>query len=107
MLIFPYFVMIGFASRQWRSSHYAFMHVSNKNNNIQGRSSNVVNLIYHAIRNCSYRKEFAPSGDKFFPLREVPIMKRDAHKSPFDVRNFFSALATPLLDDRREMVITL
>ena len=22
-------------------------------------------------------KEFAPSGSKFFPLREVPILKRD------------------------------
>ena len=33
---------------------------------------------FHTIRNCSYRKEFAPSGSKFFPLREVPILKRDA-----------------------------
>ena len=39
----------------------------------------------------------------FFPLREVPILKRDTieenhcliQESPFDVRNFFSILATP------------
>ena len=44
------------------------------------------------------------SGSKFFPLREVPILKRDAIEdnncfiqlSPFDVRSLFSALATPL-----------
>ena len=45
----------------WRSSHYSFTHVCNKNSNIQGRSPNVVNLIFHAIRNCSIKKEFAPS----------------------------------------------
>ena len=41
---------------------------------------------------------------KFFPLREIPILKRDTieenhcliQKSPFDVHNFFSILATPL-----------
>ena len=64
----------------------------------------MVKDICHGIRNFSYRKEFALSGSKFFPLREGPIMKRDAveenhcllQKSPFDVRNFFSVLATPL-----------
>ena len=64
----------------------------------------MVKVIFHTIRNCSYRKEFAPSGSKLFPLREVPILKRDAieekrcliQKSPFDVCNFFSFLATPL-----------
>ena len=53
----------------------------------------MVKVIYHTIRNCS-----------FFPLREVPILKRDAieenhcsiQESTFDVRNFFSVLATPL-----------
>ena len=59
----------------WRSSHYAVTHVRNKNSNIQGRSPNVVKVTFHVIRNCSYRKEFAPSGSKFFPLREVSIMK--------------------------------
>ena len=54
------------------------MHMRNKNSNIQGRSPNVVKVIFHAIRNCSYKKEFAPFVSKFFPLREVPIMKRDA-----------------------------
>ena len=49
----------------------------NKNSNIQGRSHNVVKVIFHMIRNCSERKEFSPSGRKFFPLREVPNLKRD------------------------------
>ena len=65
----------------------------NKNSNNQGRSPNVVKVIFHTIRNC-----------KFFPLRVVPILKRDAIEvnhclvqySPFDVRNFFSILAKPL-----------
>ena len=50
----------------------------NKNSNIQGRSLNVIKVIFHTIRNCLLRKEFAPSGSKFFPLREVPILKSDA-----------------------------
>ena len=41
----------------------------------------------------------------FFPLREVPILKRDTNEEnhcliklfPFDVRNFFSVLATKVL----------
>ena len=53
-------------------------HMGNKNSNIQGRSLNVIKETYHTIRNCSQRKELAPSGSKFFPLREVPILKRDA-----------------------------
>ena len=61
-----------------RRSHYAITHVCNTNNNIQERSQNVVKVIFHTIRNCSLRKEFAPSGSKFFLLREVPIMKMDA-----------------------------
>ena len=68
----------------------------NKNSNNQGRSPNAVKMIFYTIRNCS--------GSKFFPLRVVPILKRDAIEvnhclvqySPFDVRNFFSILATPL-----------
>ena len=57
------------------------------------------------VRNCSYlRKEFTPSGSKFFPLREVTILKRDTIEhnnfliqlSPFDVHNLFSVLATRL-----------
>ena len=62
----------------WRSSHYAITNVRNKNSNIQGRSPNVVKVIFQTIRNCSIRKEFAPSGSEFFPLREVPILKRGA-----------------------------
>ena len=38
----------------------------------------MIKVIFHTIRNCSQRKELAPSGSKFFPLREVPILKRDA-----------------------------
>ena len=64
----------------------------------------MIKVIFHAIRNCSYRKEFAPSGSEFFPLAEVPLLKRDAIKEihfliqqpPFGVRNFFSILATLL-----------
>ena len=64
----------------------------------------MVKVIFHATRNCSLIKEFAPSGSKLFSLREVPIMKRDAIElnlsliqlSPFDVHNFFSVLATPM-----------
>ena len=61
----------------WRSSHYAVTYVCNKNSNIQGRAPNVVKVSFHTIRNFSLRKEFAPSGSKFFPLRVVPILKRD------------------------------
>ena len=51
------------------------------------------------------QEKFAPFGSKFFPLREVPILKRGAFEenhylfllSPFVVRNFFSVLATRLL----------
>ena len=54
------------------------MHVLNKNSNIQGRSSDVVEVIFHLIKKCSLMKEFASSGSIFFPLREVPTLKRDA-----------------------------
>ena len=37
----------------------------------------MVKVIYQTIRNCSEKKEFAPSGSKFFPLREVPILKSE------------------------------
>ena len=50
----------------------------NKNSNIQGRSLNVIKVIFHTARNCSERKECATSGSKFFPLREVPTLKREA-----------------------------
>ena len=54
-----------------------FTHVRNNNSNIQARSQNVIKVIFRAIRNFSLGKEIAPSGSKFFPLREVPILKRD------------------------------
>ena len=54
----------------WRSSHCAVTHVRNKKSYFQGRSPNVVKVIFHTIRNCS--------GSKFVPLREVPFSKRDA-----------------------------
>ena len=64
--------------QHWRSPHYAVTHMLNKNSNIHGMSPNVVKVIYHTTRDCSERKELAPSGSKFFPLREVPILKRVA-----------------------------
>ena len=73
-----------FIRRHMRSSHHAVTHVRNKNINIQVRSPNVVKVILHTMTKCSKRneiaprKEFAPSGGKFFPLREVPVSKRDA-----------------------------
>ena len=45
---------------------------------IPGKSHNVLISNFHAIRNFSLRKELAPTGSEFFPLREVPILKRDA-----------------------------
>ena len=62
----------------WRSSPYSVTHFYNKNSNIQGRLSNVVKVISQTRRNCSKKKEFNPSASKFFPLREVPILKRNA-----------------------------
>ena len=52
----------------------------NKNSNIQQRSPYVEKVIFHTIRYCSYRKEFAPSGSKFFPLRVVPILKKGTNE---------------------------
>ena len=65
----------------------------------------MVIVIFHTIRNCSLKKEFAPSGTKFFPLREFPILKRGAIEqnhcliqlSFFDVHIFSSVLATLLI----------
>ena len=37
----------------------------------------MVKVIFHSIRNYSLRKDFAPSGSEYFPLREVLILKRD------------------------------
>ena len=58
-----------FLSVHWRSSHYAVRLMCNKNSNIQRRSPNVVKVIFHIIKN---------SGIKLFPLKEVPILKREA-----------------------------
>ena len=63
----------------------------------------MVKVIFNTIRNCTLRKEIAPSVNKFFPLREVSISKRDTIEeshcliqlSPFDVPYFFSIQATP------------
>ena len=60
--------------------------------------------------NCSQRKEFAPSGGKFFSLREAPILRRDAieenhcltQKSPFNVRYCSSILASQLYKDPKD-----
>ena len=66
------------AQQHWHSSYYAVTHLRNKNSNIQGRSPYVVKVIFHTIKNCSYRKDFAPYESKFFPLRDVLIWKRGA-----------------------------
>ena len=41
-------------------------HVRNEISSNQGRSSNVVKMIFDTIRNCSSKKEFAPSGGNSF-----------------------------------------
>ena len=34
-------------------------------------------VFFYTIRDCSERKELAPRGSKFFPFRDVPILKKD------------------------------
>ena len=38
----------------------------------------MVKVIFYVIRNFSLGKKIAPSGIKFFPLREASIMKTEA-----------------------------
>ena len=47
--------------------------------------------VFHARRDCSQRKEFAPSESKFFPIREVPIFQRDV---PGSIAQSETCLAT-------------
>ena len=54
-----------------------YARVCNKNSNTHGSSLNMLKVIFHTLSNCPERKEFAPSGSKFFSLRESPILKRD------------------------------
>ena len=42
-----------------------YMHMLYKISNTQGSSPNVVKVVFHHLRNCSKRKEFASSGSKF------------------------------------------
>ena len=70
----------------------------NKNSNNQGRSLNTIEVI-SILKGTTHKGK--NSGSEFVPLREVPILKRDAIEenncliqSPLDVRNFFSVLAT-------------
>ena len=76
----------------------------------------MVKVVFHTIRNCSKRKEFAPFGSLCFPFREVPILKNDAIEeehcliwySPFGVRYFFSVQATtPLVSDPSDLAFVL
>ena len=78
-------------------------HMHNKDSNSQGRSPNVVSdFPYHKKL---LLKEKIHSLWEQILSRDVPILKRDAIEenhclaqySHFDVRNFFSVLATPLL----------
>ena len=66
--LFLVHILIGIAS---------IKHIRNKISNTHGWSPNVVKMIFHTLMNCFNRKEFAPYGSKFFPFREVPILKRD------------------------------
>ena len=51
----------------------------NKNSYILGRSPNVVSdFPYQKELLLKERIQFAPFGSKFFPLREVSILKNDA-----------------------------
>ena len=38
----------------------------------------MVKVIFSNSKELLIKKEFAPAGSKFFPLREVPILKRSA-----------------------------
>ena len=69
----PFLARSLLAHIRWRSSYYAVTHVRSKNSIIQGRSSNVVKVIF------PYHKELLVKErvSKVFPLR-VPILKRDA-----------------------------
>ena len=44
---------------------------------IQKKSQKVKIVLRHTLSACSERKEFTPGGCKFFPVREVTILKRD------------------------------
>ena len=90
----------------WRSSHYTVTHVRNKNSNIQGNSPNLVKVIF--------LQGTGPKGKNSLPLGAIGSifsLKRSSHfekgrklkriadrfsSRPFDVRNFFSVLVTPL-----------
>ena len=57
-------------------------------------------VTFHAIRNCLYRREFAPRAFKRSSHYEKGRNRRNhclIQQSLFDVRNFFSVLATPLV----------
>ena len=51
MDFFEYCSILGY--RYIGVAPFAVTHVRNKNSNIQGKSPNVVKVIYHTIRNCS------------------------------------------------------
>ena len=80
----------------------------NKDSNTKGSPPYVIKSDFPYLKELLLKERMAPSGIKFFPLREVPILKRDVivdkhcmiQQSSFDVRNFFSVLATPLLKIR-------
>ena len=72
---------LGWVIGHWRSSHYAVMLMRNKNSNIQGRSTNVVKVIFHTIRNCSLKERIRSlSGKNSLPEREqILSFNRSSH----------------------------
>ena len=69
----------------------------------------VVKMIIPCNKEVLLKAKIAPSGSKFFPLREVTTIKRDPivlnhcsiQYTPFDMHTFFRVLATPLLSMTR------
>ena len=62
-----------------RSSYYAVIQVHNENCKILSKVTLCQNQVFPTISDCFKRKEFAPPGSKFFSLREVSFMKKDAN----------------------------
>ena len=68
----------GYIESHWRSTRYTVTHVRNKNSHIQDRSPNEINVISIPKGTVLKGKNSLPLGAKSFPVRDVPIWKRDA-----------------------------
>ena len=60
---------------QWRSFHYAFAYVLNKNSTFQGRSPKVVKVIFHTIKTDLKGKNLLPLGENSFLEEKFPFRK--------------------------------